>query len=229
MSIDLSQLGVQCAPIRQWPGQMTKSRSRSPFSAKWSDTLTLLRAELKHLSAKKIVLQVAVSEGQIINDGSRPYADAKPTHPGVILSLESKVGPVLFSCDRFTDWQDNIRAIALGMSDLRRLDRYGITKKGEQYRGWKALPESSPLVAAMTVQQAAGLLVRLFLLHDVTAWWKQPDVLRRAYEVENLTSVYHQVMRHAIKARHPDHGGDTEAFKQLLEAKRVLDAHHGVR
>jgi len=224
MSIDLSQLGVQCAPIRQWPGQMTKTRSRSPFSAKWSDTLTLLRAELSHLSAKKIVLQVAVSEGQIINDGSRPYADAKPTHPGVILSLESKVGPVLFSCDRFTDWQDNIRAIALGMSDLRRLDRYGITKKGEQYRGWKALPESSPLVAAMTVQQAAeALIVRC--AHELAILAFKLAILRITEDVV----AYRGLMNFALKAGHPDQGGDTELFKQLLEAKRVLDAHHGVR
>jgi len=224
MSIDLSQLGVQCAPIRQWPGQMTKSRSRSPFSAKWSDTLTLLRAELSHLSAKKIVLQVAVSEGQIINDGSRPYADAKPTHPGVILSLESKVGPVLFSCDRFINWHDNIRAIALGMSDLRRLDRYGITKKGEQYRGWKTLPEPSPLVAAMTVKQAAEVLI-IRCAHELAILAFEIAILRITEDVVS----YRGLMNFALMAGHPDKGGDTELFKQLLEAKRVLDAHHGVK
>lgn len=42
--------------------------------------------------------------------------------------------------DAFPHWQDNVRAIALGLEALRKVDRYGIGKRGEQYVGWRALP-----------------------------------------------------------------------------------------
>lgn len=41
------------------------------------------------------------------------------------------------------DWQINLRAIALGLEALRKLDRYGITSRGEQYTGWRAI-EATP-------------------------------------------------------------------------------------
>ena len=35
--------------------------------------------------------------------------------------------------------QDNVRAIALSLEALRAVDRYGVSKRGEQYAGWKQL------------------------------------------------------------------------------------------
>jgi hypothetical protein len=34
-------------------------------------------------------------------------------------------------------WQDNLRAVALGLEALRRVERYGIAQRGEQYAGWR--------------------------------------------------------------------------------------------
>lgn len=36
-------------------------------------------------------------------------------------------------------WEDNLRAIALALEALRKVDRYGVTRRGEQYTGWKQL------------------------------------------------------------------------------------------
>lgn len=44
-----------------------------------------------------------------------------------------------FAVDTFVHWQDNLRAIALGMEALRKVARYGIVKGNEQYSGWKQL------------------------------------------------------------------------------------------
>jgi hypothetical protein len=40
----------------------------------------------------------------------------------------------------------NVRAIALALEALRKVDRYGVTKRGEQYAGWKALPSPNDAI-----------------------------------------------------------------------------------
>lgn len=126
-------------PIQQWPGELTAQRRRSSFKAGWGDTIELLGRELRAIGARDVVLQVAMTEKDFRIDGY-PRATAKATHPGVILSLQSDVGPLSWPCDTFDSWQDNIRGIALSMEALRKVDRYGVTKRGEQYTGWQQLP-----------------------------------------------------------------------------------------
>jgi hypothetical protein len=48
-----------------------------------------------------------------------------------------------YEVSTYTDWQDNVRGIALGLHALRAVDRYGVTKRGEQYAGWKALSQGA--------------------------------------------------------------------------------------
>lgn len=127
-------------PISTWPGQMTRNRKRSRFDSPWAMTLDLLKTELRHIGARNIVIELALSESEIRGDGY-PRAQARPEHPGVILSLESRHGPLRYPCDTFTDWQSNLRAIALALEALRKVDRYGVTKHGEQYKGWLRLSD----------------------------------------------------------------------------------------
>ena len=74
-------------------------------------------------------------------------ADTRADTPRVVVSFDSCHGPLRYQCDRFTTtragtkaWHANVRAIALGLEALRKVDRYGIAGSGEQYRGWTALP-----------------------------------------------------------------------------------------
>ncbi len=202
----LADLGFRCRPIDKWPGEFTKFRTRSQFSAHWRKTLELLGRELSHLNAKNGSLLLALYEHEITHDGSRPRADARPAHPGVILALNSKHGPLKYTCDRFDHWRDNIRAIALGLEALRAVDRYGITRKGEQYQGYKQLGAARQWrdVAAMTLVQLSGLDVAWRLvIHD-------PNVADRVWKA-------------AAKRTHPDvAGGSSELFRQAQEAREVL-------
>jgi len=126
-------------PIGVWPHPPTKRRARSPFSATWSATLALLAREVRQLGARgPVALQIAVGEEDIRLDG-QIRAAARPSHPGVIVSFESRHGSLVYATDVFDRWQDNVRAIALGLEALRRVDRYGIARSGEQYAGWKQL------------------------------------------------------------------------------------------
>lgn len=214
-------------PIDVWPGELRSENQRqSPqFTASWSDTTDLLAREVKHLTPRgksaEVVLQMAVAERDLRLDGWI-RADARPDHPGVIISFESKHGPLRYSTDLFTGrswkalpgWQANVRAIALGLEALRRVDRYGISRGGEQYRGWNALPPGVPMPAAqMTVEEAARFILEqsgdgAFDFHELL----DDDVL--------VADLY----RTAAKRLHPDHGGDPEMFKRLTEARDLLRA-----
>ena len=116
-----------------------KRPERSRFKSGWDATLKLLDAELRHLNARSIVIQAYVDESQVRNDGMM-YSRAVPTEPGVILSFESKHGSLSYPCDTYDRWQDNVRAIALALQALRSVDRYGVTRRAEQYTGWQQLP-----------------------------------------------------------------------------------------
>lgn len=113
--------------------------STTRFDSTYAQTMTLLERELGMLEATDIVIQVALREDQIRLDGW-PRSGSAPAHPGVKLGFTSKHGPLVYRTNAFRKWHANLRAIALGLEALRKVDRYGITKRGEQYTGWKALP-----------------------------------------------------------------------------------------
>ena len=133
-------------PIDQWLGETTKARRYSQFSASYGQTLDLLGRELSFLKATNVVIQLALKESDIRLDGL-PRAQARPSHPGVILAFDSVHGPLKYATDTFHEWQGNLRAIALSLEALRKVDRYGVSKRGEQYTGWRALSagEGAPM------------------------------------------------------------------------------------
>lgn len=193
----------QFVPLEQWPGQRTKSPRRASFRAPWSQTLGLLTRELNHLQARQIVLQADVGRHQIKRDGML-YADATPRTPGVILAFGSKHGPLSYPADAFDRWQDNLRAIALALEALRAVDRYGVTKRAEQYRGWQALP--APNGDHFDKESAARFVLGIL-------GWKPPypPVIDWA-----------DVIRTAEKASHPDRGGNAADFNKVQQARKVL-------
>lgn len=214
-------------PIESWPGELTRDRKPSQFSAEFRHTLRLLSDEVDHLTDPRfdtlIVIQLAVDERDLRKDESGLKAHVRTQHPGVIVSFESDVaGPLRFSCDRFDDgwrgkagWRDNVRAIALGLEALRKVDRYGIGTGREQYTGFGALPPGQPIAmgAAMTVDEAA-----LFLAEQAG---QGAGRAHRMTEGASITLTY----REAVKRHHPDAGGDPEIFRRLTVARDLLIAN----
>lgn len=178
-------------PISSWPGERRHHHSRSPFSAGWSTTLSDLDRELRALGAERVVIEIDVDETMIRLDGW-PRADARPASPAVVLSFESRYGPLRYATDVFRSWQDNLRAIALGLEALRRVDRYGITRRGEQYTGWRQLTAGAGS-GPFTKEEAAAVIAR----HGVS-------------------------VAAALKATHPDHGGDPDEFARVQRARELL-------
>jgi hypothetical protein len=116
---------------------------RSPFSAGWTSTIELLAKELRAHGATNVVLEIDFDERNIRLDGL-PRADRSARTPGIVLSFQAMRVPgrpnLRYEVGTFSNWQDNLRAVALGLEALRAVDRHGVTKRGEQYAGWKALP-----------------------------------------------------------------------------------------
>lgn len=216
------------------PLDLTRSRpstdpESSPFSAKWTETLALLRREAAAVGAPEVVLCVDAAAGNMKRDGGiRADAVVRSHHVEVYLPA-TNAGPLRFECSKYragyrrdsSGWQANVRAIALGLEALRKIDRYGIGTGTEQYRGFGALPPGDPIAlgSAMTVEEAARLLVDLGEVHgcdepgDPSDLWEPTDV-----QAEIVNGYY----KRAAFRHHPDVGGDPDTFRRITEARELL-------
>lgn len=208
-----------------WPGKRRSPSDRRSytFKASWSSTMSLLDRELRALDARNVVFQVDVRESDLRLDGL-PRADAKFNDAAVIISFDSKYGPLRYFCDFASHWQHNVRAIALGLEHLRLVDRYGITKRGEQYAGWKALPPGSGV--------AHGVVMQFATARDAAAW-----ILEKAANGEGLGAVGGRAIdtlladesyrdskfRQVAKRVHPDVGGSRVDWDTFVEARRIVE------
>jgi hypothetical protein len=194
-------------PIDSWPLPDTKSRPYPPFTATYRQTEQLLDRELGMLGARgAVVMQVVTRNGanDLRRDGAL-RAQAKIEHPGVRLSFESKHGPLTYSTDAFDGtytrpaWQQNLRAIALGLEALRKVDRYGIARSGEQYRGWRAIEAGGELGPLAVLRQWAALYT------------------------DAVPDERHALTRAARIGSHPDkHDGDHAPFRAVQAALHEL-------
>lgn len=190
----------------------------SPFTVTYATAMDLLQRELDFLDASNVVVELDVTENQVRIDGTL-RADARPSTPCVRLAFDSSQGPLTYATDEFVkapwrregmkaDWQHNLYAIAKGLESLRMLARYGITRRGEQYQGWKALPAGQAMPAShMTSDEAWSIL---------GAFGDHPIAVARLGDPRPL-------LRKARSFAHPDrHDGDRTLWDQVEQAARVL-------
>lgn len=203
-------------PLGAWTDPVTGSRlSSSVFRASWDSTLRMLRDEVDALDGQyPVVIQVDVTEADLRADGMlRARARVGP-NPGVIVSFTSRRGPLRYATDAYDQrwsgamagWQANVRAIALALGALRAVDRYGVSRRGEQYAGWRAIGTAS---SYFTDPADARKFLRRIYAEDNGA---PPQLLDAA--------LYKQLaVRH-----HPDHAdGSREVWDRLEEAARLLE------
>jgi hypothetical protein len=198
--------GMAVDPIGAWPGELTKRRQSSNFASPMSSTLATLRRELFQLDAKNVRLQVAIPATHFRLDGF-PRSTAKAEHPGIILTMETNVGALSYPCDTFTAWEDNLRAIALALEALRKVDRYGVTKRGEQYRGFLAI-EATAMPAGFGSIDAAICVLE--------------NVIEHASDRSAAGLTPARLVELAKRYGHPDTGGNAETFQRVTLAEQYL-------
>lgn len=203
---------VRCVPLDAWAGPATVHRRRAPFAAGWARIFDDLERELDLLGATDARIGIDLLPSQIRLDGWPKAGASAP--PPVVLTFESQHGPLRFQCDRYDDWRANLRAIGLTLQRLRLVDEGGVTRGGEQYRGFAALPPGQGINdvadAARFILELAGVSV------DV------PN-LTAMVEGGSFRTTAHRL---AAKKAHPDQGGSAERFAQLQGAMKILE---GVR
>lgn len=203
----MPDLQYEFKPIGIWTDPLTPAdvRKRSPFKASYDDTLSLLFREAELLGARRLVLQVDLQASQIRRDGLPKDGARYGSNPGVIVSFDSKHGPLRYATDAYASWKANLRAIALALEDLRAVDRYGVSKRGEQYRGW----------AAITAGTGGGL----FSTRDEAETW-----LRKVAAEEGIDTwaSWEALYRALARRLHPDTGSSEELFKHLGAAAAFL-------
>ncbi len=218
--------GMTVAPIREWPGELTPTHRRrfSPFRSTGyeggyqrketpiGNTLELLDRELRALHASNVELLVAIPAEQFRLDGL-PRASARAEHPGIILSFDTRdVGHLSYPCATFTTWQANLRAVALALEALRKVDRYGVTKRGEQYRGFLAIEATARPSTPFSHEPASIVAWLVGVVNRATVGIGRAEVSDHPANV----------LRKAQRLTHPDHGGDPEQFHLVTLAEQYL-------
>ena len=199
---ELVDLGMVVRPFDGLPPAWVGNSS--PFSAPWRSTVSDLARELTALSAARIVLELDITEADLRLDGL-PRANAKVGQESVRISFQSKWGPLRYETGEYWHWQDNVRAVALSMRALRMVDRYGVSKRGEQYRGWRQIPMTTGNVEDTIVTREDALAA-----------------LAEALNEEIHPTGIEAAIRRAIRKTHPDTGGDERAFRSVIRAREVL-------
>ena len=212
----MSQATITVKPYK-WDRKETPERRDAPFRAAWRETVRLLRQECNAIDGFDIMILMDVQPCDIKMNGF-VYADAVAGHPGVQIGLSSRHGRLMYACDRFNDWQDNVRAIALTLERLRKAEAYGVVQRGEQYQGFVALPMPDTL--------APESLSPADEIYAVADWLSQRSKVVRS---DILTSAlkFQKAYRQAAQALHPDRRGGSEIeFKKLQQVKTRLVEHH---
>ncbi len=215
-------LNIQIRPITKWPGMENTDPKYSPFRVGYKRTLELLEDELWKADAQmnSLVLEMWVEPKDIRQDGQL-RATARVEKPGVIFRFSRltdihwdaaqgcNVGTpqqVAYPCDAFTTWRDNLRAIALSMESLRRVERYGVFKY-DDIISRLALPSAEGKVstresAAAFMATHSGVAMKEILVSDTA----------------RITAY-----RKAAQKLHPDSPtGNPEEFVKLGEANKTL-------
>lgn len=201
-------LNATFRPLDRWPGERTAERRDATFRATYPQTLDLLEYELKQLGARDVIIQVEkLTHDDIRNDGWPRSGTWKNGYGGpcVILSFESPKGSISMPCDKFGDWRDNLRAIAKSLEALRMVDRYGVTRGNEQYRGWAKLEAPGAKNGKMDRDAALRFLAGLHKSPPENLARLSSDQLR-------------DICRTARVENHPDRGGSHETFVTIGEA-----------
>lgn len=221
----------QVQPLGLWaPRPVTRDRQSSAvFRATWEDTMFKLLDDVDLLAERGqqpvVTLHVLADPADIRSDGML-RTRAKVDFPGVVVSFDSRHGRLSYTTDRYErrwdgqfleGWQANVRAIMLALQALRAVDRYGVTRAGEQYAGWRALeagPSTRP--PTMTREEAQKVL-------DRAAFPGATSGPLPASE-EGWRRLYAKARRNA----HPDvRQGDESMWHDVQTAARVLGLDGG--
>jgi len=174
-----------------------------------SATLDLLDREPFTLQAKDVRLQVAVPASQSRLDGF-PRSTAKAEHPGIILTMNTNVGALSYPATRAQRGRTTCGPSLWRSKAVRKVDRYGVTKRGEHYCGFLAVEATAMPAGFATADEATAFLA---------------DIVRDEWldgRVDTSRGNTRALLRGAQRPTHPDAGGDAATFNRVSAAESTL-------
>ncbi len=150
-----------------------------------------LNREIRLLGGEEIIISTNMRTRQ---DGG-VFSNAKePSDSGIAVYFKLDGQSVVLSCDRWRTVKENTHAIALSVSAMRGLDRWGVSEILKRvFTGFAALPAPP----------------------ESDQWWRILNIDR-----ESTTEEIRKVYRQLIKKAHPDVGGTADFSAKLNEAYR---------
>lgn len=137
----------------------------------------------------------------------KPYADATPEDPGVVVRWSKDGDQFAVPCDRYTTLRDNARAIYLYLKEKRKMEARPVRTVESEFANAQLPPgdeedalAADPVQPTMTEAEAASLLGVNTDASD--------RMVRVAFE-------------EAVKQEHPDRGGEGD-LDRLQQARDVL-------
>lgn len=189
------------------PGlERTSPRERertSKFSVTFAAALSEIETELEdRVDADDWRVSTAAPHRK--SDG-RPYADANPDDPGVVIRWSKDGEQYAVACDEYTDWRDNCRAIGLYVREKRKMSNRPVTTGQDEFATAR-LPsgDDDAIVVAGPGEETQAP-------HEVLG--VDPDAPAEAVK---------GAARQLKKKHHPDRGGDRDEYKRVLEAERKM-------
>lgn len=169
-----------------------------------------LDPELTFLQVRQATVQLALPR--------RKWSSTHPArlhllHPGVILSFSSRSGAVALPCDQFTNWEDNLCALALMLARLRLAAGEPVSSPPHPTTPQPEIKTPALPAQFHTCEEAAAFVAQYsdLPLHRIH---EEPDSFQRAYRL-------------AARHLHPDAGGRHEEFIRLQWAAALLREKHG--
>jgi hypothetical protein len=216
-------LKIQIKAITHWNGKETTEPRRSQFRQTYRNTTQILEKELSYLDIRtdSLFIEMYVHPNQVRADGQL-RADARPYKQGVKLTFDLitwsepipsepgrrriKFQTVTYPCDAFDSWQDNLRAIALSLEALRKVERFGVLKFNE-------------VVARLALPSAEGKTTTredaAFFLANYSSYLQNHILTDK--------SIAKLAFREAAQKLHPDRKNENMTLWLLLEeAKKTL-------
>ena len=240
---------ISWRPTEHFPRPLRTARKTSSFNSSPSDTIKLLERELDQVHAWGATVSLAAASTDLplfMLVGSKTRL--KVRHPGVILTFTAMAGNVRFSCDTFTTWWDNLRAIALSMEALRKVDSYHVviergsaacppepppprpTPRPDFRADYEASRRSSSPPPPPPPPRASSLDYDMAALVCLIAGISSFNGYRTRHEIvaAMLTNpdLCKTIWRMAVKKAHPDAGGDTRTWLHLQTAADHLKKQH---
>lgn len=208
-----------------WPDDGRTEYQPCRFQATYEQTLRELNGELQRIGVYEAVIEADVGENGVRMDGQL-RATVRNNTPRVRISFtHPAVGPLQYPCDTYQHFKDNLRAICKTMAAQRAMDRYGATRKHQQYSGWKMLPGRVTELGAVAPEAPMPLAEAVETLVKCSG---STDTVNLRQTIARTYGVYQQTYRAAVRKVHPDVGGDGKDFQRVIRAKHTLDIHHGV-